>query len=60
MRRIASILLIAFAVIWGAIVAYQAREYRDGPPMGAICSAIPAVLLLIGGGVVWPKSKGNH
>jgi hypothetical protein len=59
LRRTFSIVLIAAAVVWGAIVARLAREYGDGPPMGALCSAIPAFVLLIVGGALWPKNKNG-
>jgi hypothetical protein len=55
-QRVASIVLIAGAACWGAIVVRQALQTDDGgPPLGAICSALPAFILLIAGGAVWPK-----
>ena len=44
----------AAAVAWGVVVARMAIADEAEPPIGAICFALPAIALLIGGGLVWP------
>ena len=52
--RVVALIMGVAAFAWGAEVARQALQADDGgPPLGAICMALPAVVLLIGAGAVW-------
>ena len=52
-RVVATIMALA-AFGWGAEVVRQALQADDGgPPLGAICMAVPAFALLIGAAAVW-------
>jgi hypothetical protein len=53
LRAIAIVLVIA-AIAWGAEIIRQALAADDGgPPLGAICMAVPSIGLLIGAGILW-------
>jgi hypothetical protein len=55
--RVASMVMLAGAIAWTTEIIRQALLADDGgPPMGALCMAMPAIFLLICGGAVWPKS----
>lgn len=56
--RVVAIVLGLAAFAWGAEVIRQALQADDGgPPLGAICMAVPAFGLLIGAGAVWSSTK---
>lgn len=52
--------LVVLALVCAA-VAYREVEATDdgGPPLGALCMAMPAVLLLLLAGATWPRRYGN-
>jgi hypothetical protein len=57
LRIIAAIMVVA-AFAWGAEIVRQALEADDGgPPLGALCMAVPSIGLLIGAGVVWSSTN---
>jgi len=48
--------LAAFA--WGGEILRQALQADDGgPPIGALCMAVPSIGLLIGAGAVWSSTN---
>ena len=52
--RSVSILLVALAVAVGVNVTRQALASDDGgPPLGALCAGLPAIVFLIGAALVW-------
>lgn len=56
--RVAAIAIAVAAIAWGAQVVRQARQADDGgPPIGALCMALPAFGLLIGAGAVWSATN---
>ncbi len=56
--RIIAIVMALAAFAWGAEVVRQALQADDGgPPLGAICMAVPAFGLLIGAGAVWSSTN---
>jgi peptidoglycan/LPS O-acetylase OafA/YrhL len=55
-RRGVSIFMAVAAAAWGAFVVHTALQADDGgPPLGAICFALPGFVLLVAAGAVWPK-----
>lgn len=57
--RIAAVVLLAAAVYLAVRLAYlfwSDPELAD-PPIGAICMAVPVVILLIGAGAAWGAGK---
>jgi hypothetical protein len=57
-RRLVGICLIVGAAAWGAEVMRQANAADDGgPPLGALCMALPSVILLIAAGAVLSARK---
>ena len=54
-RGLSAALALA-AVTWAGFVVRQVFQSDDGePPLGAMCSAVPAFLLLIAAAAVWPN-----
>ncbi|HVS70265.1 MAG TPA: hypothetical protein VHQ47_03305 [Phycisphaerae bacterium] len=57
LRGVAVAMALA-ACAWGVEIWREARAGNgDGPPLGAICMAVPAVGLLIGAGAVWTATN---
>lgn len=57
-RRIVSIAMILVALLWGVEVVRQALRADDGgPPLGALCAALPAFGLIIAAGILWASTK---
>jgi hypothetical protein len=55
--RVVAIIMGVAAFAWGAEVVRQALQADDGgPPLGAICMAVPAFALLIGAGAIWSST----
>lgn len=47
--------LLLAAAAWSVVVIRQSPQADDGgPPLGALCMAVPA-LLLVGAGAAWPR-----
>jgi hypothetical protein len=43
---------------WGGEIVREALQADDGgPPLGALCMAVPSILLLIGAGGVWSSTN---
>jgi hypothetical protein len=58
--RVMAIVMVVAAFAWGAEILRQALQADDGgPPLGAICMAIPSVVLLLGAGAVWFSTTGR-
>jgi hypothetical protein len=58
--RIAGIVLIAAAVSMSVQLVRQMQEPDFGePPIGALCMAVPIVILLISAGAVWTAGKSR-
>ena len=56
--RVVAIIMGIAAFAWGAEVVRQALQADDGgPPLGAMCMAVPAFGLLIGAGAVWSSTN---
>jgi hypothetical protein len=56
MFKLLSVTMVAAAVWIAADIIRQSLRADDGgPPMGALCLAVPAAVLLIGAAVVWPR-----
>jgi hypothetical protein len=56
--RIVAIIMGVAAFAWGGEVVRQALQADDGgPPLGAICMAVPAFGLLVGAGAVWSSTN---
>jgi hypothetical protein len=59
--RVVAIIMGLAAFAWGAEVVRQALQADDGgPPLGAICMAVPAFGLLIGAGAVWSSTNRRN
>jgi hypothetical protein len=55
--RVIAIVMALAAVTWGFEIWRQAHAADDGgPPLGAICMAVPSIALLIGAGAVWRRA----
>lgn len=58
--RISAAALTLVAIVIFVSVMRQAMQSDDGgPPMGAICSALPSIAALIGAGICWQDSNKN-
>jgi hypothetical protein len=56
--RVVAIIMGVAGFAWGAEVVRQALQADDGgPPLGAICMAVPAFGLLMGAGAVWSSTN---
>jgi len=56
-RRVFALVMCVAAFAWGAEILRQASGFNDaGPPLGAICMAVPSILLLIAAAVVWSST----
>jgi hypothetical protein len=55
-RRVTSIAIIAVGVFWGVDAAIQSQR---GDPPGLILG-IPAIVLLLVGGAIWPSNKKHQ
>lgn len=59
--RVIAFLMILAAFGWGAEIVRQALKADDGgPPIGAICMAVPSIVLLLGAGVVWSLTNRRN
>lgn len=59
--RIASVVMAIVAFAWGGEVVRQSLQTDDGgPPLGAMCMAIPAFALIVGAGIVWSSSNRSE
>jgi hypothetical protein len=63
--RIASLVLIAAAVYMAVVLVRQLRDPEfDGPPIAALCMAVPIVILLMCAGTLWsvgkPRAPGSR
>lgn len=52
---------MVFAVAgWGFEIWRQANAADDGgPPLGALCMAMPSIGLMIGAGAVWSRTRSR-
>jgi hypothetical protein len=65
LRRTLSLILLGGALACAAEVIHQSTQRDEngdvGPPMGALCTAAPAFILLIAAGAAWPSNpKGKN
>jgi len=50
--------LAVAAALWAAwVFRRSAQADHDGPPIGALCMCVPAVVMLVMAGAIWPKTK---
>ena len=56
--RIIAVVMVLAAVAWAFEIWRQAQAADDGgPPLGAICMAVPSIGLLIGAGAIWSSTN---
>ena len=61
LEKTAKVTLVVVALGYGAIVFRTVEATDDGgPPMGALCLAAPAFLLLLAAGATWKRQAGDQ
>jgi hypothetical protein len=55
-RRVTASAMALVALVWIAALKLQMNQPGfDGPPMGALCLALPAIALLLGAAALWSR-----